>query len=293
MTGAGTHSLGMPPPLVLVVEDDARLQKVARVHLEGRGYRVLVAPDGPAAVSLALEESPAVVLMDLSLPGFDGLRATREIKAQRPDIPVIAVSAYRFEGLLQAVEEAGCEGFLGKPYEGAQLLAAVGEFAVPEAPAPAPTAGPEAPSRRDSVWVAQEPTSVPSSAPRVLVVDDEERYRVALESYLRSQGYRVHAAADGESALQLMHELRPELILLDLKMPGTTGFDVLILKRSNELMAPIPTVVLVDLDDEESRRKAWELGATDFLSKPFSAIEIAARVRNAMRLGQLEPRPTG
>ena len=113
--------------LVLVVEDEPQLLTLAQKILSHGGYDVILASDGAAAVTQALESEPppALVLMDLALPGLDGWEATALIKAQKPDLPVIAVSAHAMISDRQRSEDAGFDDFLAKPYRRDDLIAAV------------------------------------------------------------------------------------------------------------------------------------------------------------------------
>lgn len=109
-----------------MVEDDPRLQTLARRVLESRGYQVRLAGDGEAAVVLAAAPEVAMVLMDVSLPGMDGLAATRRIRQIRgQDLPVVACTAHTMVGDRERVLAAGCNDFLSKPYTIAQLAEVV------------------------------------------------------------------------------------------------------------------------------------------------------------------------
>ena len=120
---------------VLVVEDDPRLQVIARKVLERRGYVVLMAADGEEGVLMAAAHSPDVILMDVSLPGMDGLEATRRIKAVKPGQRIVACTAHAMTGDRERVMAAGCDGFLSKPYALPDLVGAVAQFVgLPEPP---------------------------------------------------------------------------------------------------------------------------------------------------------------
>jgi len=121
---------------VLVVEDDPRLQVMARKVLERKGYLVLIASNGEEGVSMAAAHVPDVILMDVSLPGMDGLEATRRIKAVSPGQAIVACTAHAMSGDRERVMAAGCDDFLSKPYALTDLIDAVSRFAgLPTAPA--------------------------------------------------------------------------------------------------------------------------------------------------------------
>ncbi len=112
-------------PVVLIVEDDAMMQTMALKILRSRGYHCELAPNGRAAVEMAARLRPALILMDLSLPGMNGWEATRALKADRQlsGIPVVAITAHAMVGDRETALAAGCSECLTKPYELADLLA--------------------------------------------------------------------------------------------------------------------------------------------------------------------------
>ncbi len=120
---------------VLVVEDDPRLQVMARKVLERSGYTVVTASDGEEGVRLAAAQHPAVILMDVSLPGIDGLEATRRIKTANPGQPIVACTAHAMTGDRERIMAAGCDDFLSKPYMLADLVGKIAHFAGIPAPA--------------------------------------------------------------------------------------------------------------------------------------------------------------
>ena len=109
---------------ILLVEDDERLRSLASKVL-GRDHVLSHAGTGPDAVRLALEDAPDLVLMDLTLPEFDGLEATRRIKAAAPGLPVVMVTAHAMSLDRERAAAAGCDAFLTKPYALAELVACV------------------------------------------------------------------------------------------------------------------------------------------------------------------------
>lgn len=110
---------------VLLVEDDERLRVLAFKVLGRQGYRLLLAGDGVEAVRMAAEERPDLVLMDLTLPQMDGLEATRRIKQADPRTRVVMLTAHAMVGDRERAAEAGCDGFLSKPYAIGDLVACV------------------------------------------------------------------------------------------------------------------------------------------------------------------------
>jgi two-component system, cell cycle response regulator DivK len=112
---------------VLVVEDNAGNMTLATFLLESAGHTVLTATDGEAGVALAQAEQPELILMDIQLPGMDGLEATALLKAAdgTSAIPVIALTALAMKGDEERIRAAGCDGYIAKPMAYKEFLAAV------------------------------------------------------------------------------------------------------------------------------------------------------------------------
>jgi CheY-like chemotaxis protein len=119
----------------------------------------------------------------------------------------------------------------------------------------------------------------PNRGARILVVDDEPDLRTLANLALSHDGHTVIEASSGQEALALIDADMPDLVLLDLLMPRQGGMDVLRILRSKPATAALPVIVLTGVDDENTTRIGFELGATDFLTKPFSIPQLAARVR--------------
>lgn len=121
---------------------------------------------------------------------------------------------------------------------------------------------------------------------KVLIVDDEFSGRQTLESVLEGDGYDIEMAENGFEALEKVRQVLPDVILLDVMMPGMTGFEVCQKIRSDPLVAEIPIIVLTALDDRESLLNALKAGADDFITKPFDRYELRARLLGITRLNR-------
>ena len=115
---------------ILVVEDQEDNRQILRDLLASAGFRMIEAHDGQQAVTIARSQHPDLILMDIQLPLVDGYEATRSIKRdpELKHIPIIAVTSYALSGDETKAREAGCDGYVAKPYSTRQLLAKIGQF---------------------------------------------------------------------------------------------------------------------------------------------------------------------
>ena len=130
-------------------------------------------------------------------------------------------------------------------------------------------------------------TEKKSTPARVLVVDDLPEIRDLLQVYLEDEGYDVLTAKDGQEALTAVAAHPPDLILLDVMMPGTDGYEVCRRLKSDEKTAFIPIVMLTALQELEHRLQGIEVGADEYLTKPFRRMELLTRVRSLLRVKAL------
>ncbi|HUP17187.1 MAG TPA: response regulator transcription factor [Acidimicrobiia bacterium] len=115
---------------------------------------------------------------------------------------------------------------------------------------------------------------------RLLVVDDEPTVRDVVSRYLQRDGYEVRVAVDGPDARQSLADFRPDLVVLDIMLPGDSGLEIL---REIRQRGDLPVILLTARAEESDRLAGLELGADDYVVKPFSSRELTARVRSVLR----------
>lgn len=128
---------------------------------------------------------------------------------------------------------------------------------------------------------------------RILVVEDERDIAALVGYHLMREGHRVRTAETGPEALHAAAAERPDLVLLDLMLPGLSGYDVLKALRGDERTAAVPVIVLTARRDEADRVRGLELGADDYVTKPFSPRELTLRVAAVLRRAQAPPVTSG
>jgi sigma-B regulation protein RsbU (phosphoserine phosphatase) len=126
----------------------------------------------------------------------------------------------------------------------------------------------------------------PVSAPTILIVDDTEVNVLLLQSVLDAEGFRTLTASDGASARELSRTQTPDLILLDVVMPGESGFETCAKLKSDPKTADIPIIFLSAQDDVKSKVKGLKVGGVDYVTKPVHGEEVLARVRVHLRIGE-------
>src|SRR6185436_17055159 len=214
---------------ILIVDDNEQNLKVARIALESESFDVRTAGDGEQALRVAQTVQPRLILMDIQLPGLDGLQVTRRLKA-RPatrDIVVVAMTAYAMKGDKEKALAAGCDGYISKPLDPILLPAQVAGYldhrpgsareaprAIAAEPPPASTAEPPASTAH---------TRAPAT---VLIVEDNPTTRKMFRVTLETAGHRAVEAADARAALAYIEQHRPAVIVQDLILPDMDGFDL-------------------------------------------------------------------
>ncbi len=128
---------------------------------------------------------------------------------------------------------------------------------------------------------------------RILVVDDDRQIVRLIQAYLEQANYQVLTAADGDTALRLIRSERPDLVILDLMLPGPDGWEITRMVRGDEKLAKMPIIMLTARVEDTDKIVGLELGADDYVTKPFNPRELVARVRSLIRRavgGPLQPR---
>ena len=127
---------------------------------------------------------------------------------------------------------------------------------------------------------------------RILVVDDDREVVRLIRAYLEQAGFEVLAAHDGDTAVHIIRRERPDLVLLDLMLPGKDGWEITRLVRGDATLAHIPIIMLTARVDDTDKIVGLELGADDYVTKPYNPREVVARVRARLRQPDVAPAQT-
>ena len=123
----------------------------------------------------------------------------------------------------------------------------------------------------------------------LLIVEDDVDVAEMLTAYFRAQGYEVQAVNWGEDAMQTCRSTHPDLVILDIRLPDIDGFEVARRLRSNQRTLDIPIIFLTEMRERSDRMQGLELGADDYITKPFDIQELRLRVRNSLRWSSESP----
>jgi PAS domain S-box-containing protein len=245
---------------VLVVEDEPDIAQLIRRYLQRGGYGVLIASDGAEGLRLARDEQPDVITLDVLMPGVDGLTVLEWLKSDptTAGIPVVLLSIVPDDG---RAARLGAVDYLNKPVDPDVLLAHVARVL-------------EQPNGRT-----------------VLVADDDDRVRRLIGLQLAEAGYAVLDARDGAEAVEAARRARPDLVLLDVGMPGRDGISALRTLRQDPQTRCIPVALMTALPNG-LRTDGPVLAGLDvaaLLTKPFTVDELAGAL--AAALGDAGVRP--
>lgn len=259
---------------LLLVDDDPSAIHALAGMLGGQGD-LRFATSGDDALRLAHVLPPDLIVLDLDMPGLNGFEVCRALQADAAlaQVPVIVATSRADAAAEVAALELGVADYLTKPLLPAQVLARVQAVLRRQPPASAMPL----------------PTPLPAlQAQRVLIVDDDPSAVLALRKALVPTGVQLYFADQGMAALAMAREVLPDLVMLDLHMPGLDGFEVCERLLQDSALAEPGVLFVTRYSDVANEARALALGATDFIAKPFSPVVVQARVRNLLRLRQVQ-----
>jgi len=261
--------------LLLVDDNVSEIQVMGQMLVDYPDQRF--ATSGEAALRLARETTPDLIVLDVDMPGMTGFAVCEALKADPvlADVPVILVTSHDASALEVTALQNGAADFVTKPLVAAQLLARVRaqlntKMLVDDL-------------KRDRLASSAAPRQTSVGPPRILIVDDDIAAIHILRHTLATMG-DFHFAKSGEAALQLARSLVPDLILLDAHMPGLDGFDVCKSLKAETRFRHVPIVFVTRFSDPQFELRAFDLGAADFIAKPYTAAVLQARMRNLLDL---------
>jgi DNA-binding response OmpR family regulator len=251
---------------LLVIDDDRLNCDMLQTVFARQGYQVLTATSGQEGLELFHKRNPRVTLLDLRMPGMDGLAVLKEIRAHNPAAGVIILGGGATEDQENQARELCVTDFFRKGLSLDMLIGVVNHIAQQGA--------------RDKPGCGNSQLNNPSLNESILVVDDEGLVRDLLVRFLGLRGYHVRGAKDGVEALSMVAEFKPDLIVLDLVMPGMSGIEVLRSLREKEYAGGI--IILTGNHNEGLVEEAWLMGPQEALGKPVDLERLFIAVQLVM-----------
>jgi CheY-like chemotaxis protein len=264
---------------VLIVDDDRDVRELLVESFRLSGFDVLAAANGLEALLYVKRERPDAVVLDLMMPRLGGVEALKRIRSYNPGIRVLVVTGNIDPELQRQATAAGAAAVFTKPVSAATLVAALA------GPPPATPVPPAAPVVAKPAALAGPPTN------RVLVVDDNAEVRKMLEDALAALGYQTRTASDGAAAVRAVIDDAPDVVLLDVYMPGLSGVGAL---PTIVALAPHAKVIMISgAANEDVLKRSLAFGAHDYVTKPFEISSLSRALETALAMRRLETGPTG
>ena len=250
----------VPGATALLVHDDDYSGYILKGILMGAGHEVLVASNGEDALQLARTRRPSLVVLSAALAD-DPIALVRILKHDPETRKAAAIMLSSTGEDRESLLRAGADEVVTVPIQPQQF--------------------------RD-LCARQLAEAARDHAYRILVVDDDPSIRTICREVLETSGYAVREVGGGHQVRAEMHRFKPDLVMLDVMMPGMDGFQTAELLRSETQSSMVPIIFLSAKGETADKVRAFRLGAEDYVVKPFIAAELVARVRKALERSELE-----
>lgn len=254
---------------ILIVDDEEANRDILSRRLTREGYTIAEATGGKQALDMMRVERYDLVLLDIMMPGVDGYQVLKTIKTDTMlhDVPVIMVSALSDEPTIKRCLEMGATDYVSKPFEITQIKTRIWH------------------AIRDLHAIRRPPSAKGEKNPgaNVLVIDDDEMNGDILMRRLKKAGHAADVASSGAEALALLEKRRYDLILLDIMMAKMDGFEVLEKIRQRRTLADVPVIMVSAINDTVSIERCMQLGADDFITKPYNSAILKERVLEVLK----------
>jgi len=232
---------------LLLIDDDTDVREFYHTILTKAEHQVTTLPNHENLFSIIEAEKPDLILLDLNLPTVNGLDILKEIRAKKVEVPVAILSAHISAQSEQRAFESGAVEVLSKDMKNEEFLFKINKII---------STPPEAFSQ-----------PMENNQQTILTVDDDPGIRDLITFFFKEKGFEVLSASNGEEAIQAVKDHHPDMILLDVNMPGMDG--LLTLKKIREIDADVGIVMATGVQDEKIAQKAAQLGAYHYVRKPF------------------------
>ena len=260
---------------VLLVDDEEDFLTASSQALQRRGLEVDVAPNGVTALEMVDAKQYDVIVLDVKMPDIDGIEVFRIISRKYPNLPVILLTGHSSIDDAFQTSKDGIADYLSKPIDMDDMAARIGEVVLRF-------------KQRESEDREPSPTQDSSVPVRVILIDDEVSFLDSMKRVLERRNMDVDTAESGEQGLTLLKESLVDVVVLDIKMPGMDGLEVL--KRIRTYYPSVQVIMLTGHPSYVTAMEAIKQGAHEYLEKPPDIEKLAATIRRLFehRQGQIE-----
>jgi CheY-like chemotaxis protein len=263
---------------VLVIDDERLVRELLRDVLSRQGYQVVMAENGPKGLQLFKEHKPDVTLLDLHMWEMNGIDVLEQIRILEPAARVVMLTGDGGDELEEQARRLGVTDFLRKSISPQALLATVAGITQGKGERPA-----------TSTAAAMKPSSskrAPSNGKRmtILLVDDEIMVCNMVKKFLSGLGYTVRTAGSGAEALKHVDQETPDMVVLDMYMPGLNGLQLIRKLRERHYSGGI--IALTGSQDELLLQEALNLGSVDVMGKPVDLDRLALAIEVGLTLSK-------
>jgi DNA-binding response OmpR family regulator len=249
--------------IILVVDDDRLISDLLQVALEKEGYEVVTASNGYEALELFIERRPSLTIVDICMPGLDGIEVIKQIRSRDSHAAMMVLTGLESDTLKSQAGTWDVTEFLNKSAPLSQLMGTVNRALQQSGKAAAARLPSGTADRRAE---RQEPASI-------LVVDDDLVLRELLADFLTKRGYQVMTAQDGQTALSAFDKQPPQLVILDIHLPGgMNGIKVLRELRARGYAGAV--IALSGMYDDSLMKEMLSLGTVELIAKPFDLAQL-------------------
>ncbi len=246
---------------VLIVDDDEMIRRQLGEALQRNFFNTMHAGSGEEALEIVQKEKVDVLLVDVKLPGMNGLELLRKVKVQSPTTEVIIITGFGNQEIAIQALRQGAIDYIEKPVVMDELNAALGRAIE---------------SMREKQDLVYENT--------ILIVDDEETPLRRLKRSLDKENYSTFTATNGMDGLEIINNNKIDVVITDIKMPGIDGLELL--SRAKKMYPDIEVIVITGHGDQEVAVSALRAGAIDYLCKPIDLDELLLSVNKTVeRIG--------
>ncbi len=257
-------------PTVLIAEDNDINMQVVAEFLGQKHWNLIQCRNGKEAIEKFLSHSSEIdaVLMDIQMPVMDGYDAIRKLRTEAGEagarVPIVAMTAYAMSSDRERCYQAGADDYVTKPIPSMEKLALLLERTI---------------SEKVSAGVLKESNSMTR---KVVVAEDENINRLFIKRILQKEGYHVFEAKDGEKALAVIYQQRPDLVLLDLSLPVRDGLSIVRELADSPRTAHMPILIISGRSSEEVESEDLPQNVVGFVNKPVDSSTLLEYINSSL-----------